>query len=106
MRREDDAGPARLAPAERRRAARQLVAIWRDVARDLAVIGPAGSRAIHDVGLLEELQAAAVGLAPGAAAAFLVRLDQVAEAVAGNVSPELAIDVAILAWPRAGSAAA
>ena len=103
---EDDAGPSRLAPAERRRAARQLVAIWRDVARDLAVIGPAGSRAIHDVGLLEELQAAADQLAPGAAAAFLVRLDQVAEAVAGNVSPELAIDVAILAWPRAGSAAA
>ena len=36
---EESAGPARLAPAERRRAARQLLAIWRDLARDLAVRG-------------------------------------------------------------------
>ncbi len=103
---EDDAGPTRAAPAERRRAARQLVAIWRDVARDLALLGLAGPRAIHDPALLEELESSARGLPDGAVAEFLVRLDAIAEGVAGNVSPELAIDVAILAWPRVQPAAA
>ncbi len=99
----------RLTAAERRRAARQLLSIWRDLARDLAVVGiggSAGRRAIHDVALLEELEAAASGLPPGAVAAFLARLDRVAESVAGNVSPELAVDVLVLAWPSARRVAA
>jgi DNA polymerase-3 subunit delta' len=92
----------RLTAAERRRAARQLLSIWRDLARDLAVAGLGGSggrRAIHDLALLEELEAAASGLPPATVAGFLDRLDRVAESVAGNVSPELAVDVLVLAWP-------
>ena len=102
----DDAGPARVAPAVRRRAARQLLTVWRDVARDLTVAGLSGPRSIHDTALLEELVAAAARVAPGTVSAFLEKLDEIAESVAGNVSPELAIDVAILAWPRARSQAA
>jgi DNA polymerase-3 subunit delta' len=109
---EESPGPARLAPAERRRAARQLLAIWRDLARDLAVArlaavdDGAARRAVHDTELLDELGAAAARLPDGSLASFLERLDRIAEQIAGNANPELAIDVALLAWPRAGSAAA
>ena len=100
-------GPAaKVAPAERRRAARQLIAIWREVARDLAVASVGGRRSVHDVGLLEDVDRAAAALPPGAAGAFLARLDRVAELVAGNVGPELAIDVLVLAWPSTERAAA
>jgi DNA polymerase III subunit delta' len=104
-----EADATRQTAAERRRAARQLLTIWRDVARDLAVAGldgAGGRRAIHDVALLEELESAAAGLPAGAVAGFLARLDRVAELVAGNVSPELAVDVLVLAWPSVGRAAA
>lgn len=96
---------ARIAPAERRRAARQLIGIWRDVARDLAVASVGGRRSVHDVGLLEDVDRAAAALPLGAAGAFLGRLDRVAELVAGNVGPELAIDVLVLAWPSTERAA-
>jgi DNA polymerase III subunit delta' len=112
---EDDgesAGPARLAPAERRRAARQLLAIWRDLARDLAVArlaavdDVAARRSVHDTELLEELGTGAARLSDGSLASFLARLDRIAEQIAGNANPELAIDVALLAWPHVDSAAA
>jgi DNA polymerase-3 subunit delta' len=109
---DDAADPAeaspvgKAAPAERRRAARYLLSIWRDLARDLAVVGVGGRRAVNDVALLEEIEAAASRLPVGAGTAFLVRLDAVAELVAGNVSPELAVDVLVLAWPHPGRAAA
>ena len=109
---DESTGPARLAPAERRRAARQLLAVWRELARDLAVArlatddDLAGRRAVHDTELLEELTTAAARLPDGSLASFLERLDRIAEQIAGNANPELAIDVALLAWPRVGSAAA
>lgn len=102
----DPGSAGKVAPAERRRAARQLIAIWRDVARDLAVACAGGRRSVHDVGLLEDVDRAAAALEPGAAGAFLARLDRVAELVAGNVGPELAIDVLVLAWPSTQWAAA
>jgi DNA polymerase III subunit delta' len=103
---DSEAGPTKIAPAVRRRAARQLLTVWRDVARDLALVGLAGPRSIHDSALLEELEAAAARVAPETVGAFLEKLDTIAEGVVGNVAPELAIDVAILAWPRATAIAA
>jgi DNA polymerase III subunit delta' len=108
----DEAGgsdTARTTAAERRRAARQLVTIWREVARDLAIVrlgGRAGRQMVRDVALLEELAAAASAVRPDAVADFLARLDRVAESIAGNVSPELAVDVLVLAWPAASGVAA
>ena len=102
----DPSPAAKVAPAERRRAARQLLAIWRELARDLAVAGAGGRRAVNDVALLEEIESAAAHLPPGSMASFLARLDDTAGLVAGNVSPELAIDVLVLAWPRPTRAAA
>jgi len=101
------AGDARkLAPAERRRAARQLLDVWRDVARDLTLAGLGGRRELRDPALIEELEVAASPLPAGAVAAFLVRLDRIAELVAGNANPELALDVLVLAWPTPGRAVA
>ncbi len=97
---------AKVAPAERRRAARQLLTVWRQVGRDLAVVGMGGRAAVNDAALLEELESAAALLPVGASAAFLVRLDDIAELLAGNVSPELALDVLVLAWPSTERAAA
>jgi hypothetical protein len=101
-----DAGPrpgrrAGDTPAERRRAARALLETWALVARDLAVVGAGGRTSVHDPSLLDDLDAAAPRLAPGAAAAFLGRLATLAERLEANANPELVVDVLALAWPRA-----
>jgi DNA polymerase-3 subunit delta' len=98
---EVDEGPARTIPAtERRRAAELLIALWADVARDLALAGSGGSRSVRDPVMLEELTATAAGLDPSAIAAFLDRSARAAELLASNVSPELLLDSLALAWPR------
>jgi hypothetical protein len=105
----EEADPARRSAAERRRAARELLAVWRDVARDLAIAsigGQAGRRTLHDLALLEELEVVGSSVSPAAMAAFLARVERIAELVAGNVSPELAVDVLVLSWPSGGRAAA
>ena len=92
--------PTRAVPAaRRRRAAEALIAVWLDVTRDLALVAVDGARSVRDPALLDELEAAASRLPPGAAGAFLERLSRGAELVAGNVSPELVLDSLILAWP-------
>ncbi len=99
------AGPGRVPASERRRAATLLAEIWRDVARDLAVAGLGDLRLVRDPGLLDDLTAAAATVEPGDAARFLDRVATTGELLAGNVSPELAIDALALAWPRRSSAA-
>jgi DNA polymerase-3 subunit delta' len=89
-------GPA----AERRRGALQLVATWRDVARDLAVVQLNRPALVRDVSLLDELGTAARGLEAGAAAAFLGRLERAGELLESNVGPELVVDGLLVAWPR------
>jgi len=104
----DTDGPAvrdvRAPAAERRRAAATLVEIWRDLSRDLVLVSLGEERRLRDPGMLDELRAAssltATDLGP-----FLVRLDRTAELIEANVSPELALDVLLLAWPRRDRAA-
>ena len=93
-------------PAERRRAVLLLLEIWRDVALDLAIVGLGGRREVRDPALLDDLVAAALSSPAAQVRGFLARLDRVAELVEGNTGPELALDVLVLAWPRAGRAAA
>ncbi len=50
--------------------------------------------------ILEEIEAAARELAAGSPAEFLARLVRADELVAGNVSPELELDVLLIRWPR------
>ncbi|HEX8941441.1 MAG TPA: ATP-binding protein [Candidatus Limnocylindrales bacterium] len=95
---------ARLAPADRRRAAATLLDVWSALARDLAVAAAGGRRALRDPALLEELEAAAASIPSGAASAFLARLGRAAELLDQNANPELLVDVLALRWPRASAA--
>ena len=90
----------RAPAAERRRAAMTLLAIWRDVARDLALLERGGRRLVRDSDLLDDYEAAAAGRPPTAADGFLGRLARTGELLENNVSPELALDVLALAWRR------
>ncbi|MET0773750.1 MAG: hypothetical protein ABWZ82_11740, partial [Candidatus Limnocylindrales bacterium] len=97
---------SRPEPAERRRAARQVLAIWREVGRDLAVVtGHAGGRVRH-LGVLEELDAAAPSIAQAELVAFLDRLDGWSAALEAYASPELVLDGVLISWPTVNTAAA
>jgi DNA polymerase-3 subunit delta' len=90
---------ARAEPAERRRAARLVLAIWREVGRDLAVMtGHAGGRIRH-VEVLEELAAAAASIQLADLVTFLDRLDGWTAALDAYAAPELIVDGALLSWP-------
>ena len=97
----DDAGtPTRTPAAERRRAAEALVALWTDVARDLALTRRGLDRSVRDLGLLDETAAMAARLDAADLDAFLDRLGRAGVLLIGNVSPELLLDDLALAWPR------
>jgi hypothetical protein len=74
------------------------VAIWRDVARDLALVGLGGRAEIRQIELLDDLEAATGRLTVAFAAAQLRRLDTAGERLEGNVSPELVVDALALGW--------
>jgi hypothetical protein len=92
-------GPAvRVPAAERRRGALALVAIWRSLLRDLALLGHGAAASVRDLDLLDDLQAAARRLSADAAGELLRELDVAGERLEGNVSPELVLDVLALRW--------
>ena len=100
----DPAGAA-LSPsaAERRRAVLTLVALWRELARDLVLAGLGDEREVRDPALLDDLRTAVAGLAPDpvqAAGSFLGRIDAAGELLEANVRPELVLDSLLLRWPR------
>ena len=100
-----DGRDARTPAAERRKAAALVIGIWRDVARDVALVGLGEERRLRDPALLEDVRSAAAALTGADLAAFIARLDDTAELLENNVSPELAIDALVLAWPAARDAA-
>ena len=104
---EDEAMRARVPAAERRRALGLLIGLWRDLARDLAVVAADGAgTSVREVRALEELERAASAIPAGAAAAALTRLLRAGELLDANVSPELLLDVLLIRWPSTSRAAA
>jgi DNA polymerase III delta' subunit len=99
------AGPRRASPAERRAAVTQVVAVWRDVARDLAVAGRGGRRELRQHELLDELSGAGARVDVADMAAFLARVDAIGRALDAYANPELALDVLLLEWPTAKAVA-
>ena len=89
------AGPRFACPL---RSALALVAIWRDVARDLALVALGEPGDVRQVDLLDDLESASGRLTPAFAPAQLRRLDVAGERLEGNVSPELVIDGLALGW--------
>jgi len=98
-----EAAAVRAPATERRRAASTFVEIWRDVARDLLLVGLGEERRLRDPSLLDDLRATAI--APDELRGFIARLARTAELLEANVSPELAIDALLLAWPGRAAAA-
>ena len=90
---------------ERRRSAAALVEIWRDLARDLALLQLGLPGAINAPDLLEELSASIPRLQNGSVAGFLERLDAAGRLLDSNANPELTADVLALAWPQLDLAA-
>jgi DNA polymerase III delta' subunit len=90
----------RVPAAERRAAALALVDIWRDVVRDVALVGAASAGRTRDHELLEDLEAAGRRLTPESAGLQLRALEVAGERLEGNVSPELVLDGLALAWGR------
>ncbi len=96
---EAGSGPAvRVPAAERRAAALALVAVWRDLVRDLALVGMGEPGDVRQLDLLDDLEAAAARLPASFAPAQLRRLDIAGERLEGNVSPELVVDALALGW--------
>jgi len=83
----------------------QIVSVWRDVARDLAVAARGGKRELHQIELLDELVDAGASVDPRAVNEFLVRIDAVGRALDSYANPELALDVLLLEWPRSKAVA-
>jgi DNA polymerase III delta' subunit len=90
----------RLPASERRAAAAALVAIWRDVLRDLVAVGLGDRRLVRDTDLFDDLEATAGETSPARVADGLRRLDLAGERLEGNVSPELVLDVLALQLVR------
>jgi hypothetical protein len=90
--------------AERRRAAILIVGLWRELSRDLLVVGLGEERQVRDTALLDDLRAAADGdprAIAAAAGAQLQRLDAAGELLEANVRPEIVLDTVVLRWGRA-----
>ena len=96
----DAARPGRSSPAERRLAVRALLETWAAVARDLAVVAAGGRGRSVDLALVDDLEAAVARIPAGSAPVFLARMARAAELLEANASPELIVDVLVLAWPR------
>jgi len=96
-----EAGPGlaiRVPAAERRAAALALVAVWRDLVRDLALVGMGEPGDVRQLDLLDDLEVAAARLPASFAPVQLRRLDIAGERLEGNVSPELVVDALALGW--------
>ena len=75
-----------------------LLSIWRDLARDLAVLVRGGRAQLRDPGLLEELEAVVGRLPERGLVDFIARLERTDRAIERNANPELALDVLALGW--------
>ena len=98
-------GGGRASASDRRRAAAWLLEVWRELTRDLIAVRLDDVGAVRDVGLLDELTAVGPALDGDALGRFLARSARSELALDVNASPELVLDVLVLAWPRARRAA-
>jgi hypothetical protein len=74
------------------------------VTRDLLAVALGDSRAVREPALLDDLVPVAESVPREALTAFLARLAETGGRLEANVSPELALDVLVLAWPRSADA--
>jgi DNA polymerase III delta' subunit len=97
---EDAPAAAKPAASDRRAAAASLIDVWASVGRDVAVLKAGGTRQLHEIALLDDLRAVAPAVSAATLAGFMAQIAAVAAQIEENVSPELALDVLALSWPR------
>ncbi|MFN2484505.1 MAG: ATP-binding protein [Candidatus Limnocylindria bacterium] len=109
---EADAGDGEVPPAAARTpAARQrvgataIVDVWLSLARDLVVASAGRVDAAFARDTVPDLASAARRVGPVAATRFTRRLEEIRAGLAVNVSPRLALEVAMLEWPTLDAAA-
>jgi len=103
----EDGEPGVRAPtAVQRAAAAAIVDLWVDLARDLIVARSGAPDLATSDELVSDLASVARRIAPAQLAAAAAGLERARGAVAENVSPRLALEFAMLAWPRLAPAVA
>jgi hypothetical protein len=83
----------------------QLLAVWRDLARDLALAIHDGRAELRQPDLLDEMTTVGANLEPAAVTRFLSRLDGAVAALDAYANPELMLDALLLEWPHRRAAA-
>lgn len=97
----DEAGarPAGAAAAQRS-AALAVVDAWQALTRDLLVAAAGRPTMAPGAHLLPGLEDAAAGLEPAALLSFQALLERARDGLLQNAAPRLALETAMLAWPR------
>ena len=101
----DDDAP-RPAGAAQRAAALLVIHAWRDLARDLLMVAAGRPQLAADVAHGDELGRVAASLDRRQLLDFLVLAGRIADGLRENAAPRLALEVAMLAWPRVPAATA
>ncbi|HEY8179561.1 MAG TPA: hypothetical protein VIH33_04100 [Candidatus Limnocylindria bacterium] len=100
---EDDA--PRRAGAAQRAAAGLVVIAWRDLARDLLMAAVGRPELVAAVADGEQIERAGRSVDRGQLIDFVVLAGRITEGLRENAAPRLALETAMLAWPRTAAAA-
>jgi DNA polymerase III subunit delta' len=96
----DDEPGQRVASAVQRQAAIRITGAWLELTRDLVVAAAGQTDLAPARDLLPELVEVAPDIPARRLAAFARTLDRVREGLAQNAAPRLALEAAMLDWPR------
>ena len=91
---------ARTPATVQRRAAGRVVEVWTDLARDLLVAGAGRGDLAPSGELSGDLDAIARRIPPAELTAMITLLERIADGLRDYAAPRLAIERAMLAWPR------
>jgi len=100
----DDEAP-RLAGAAQRAAAVKVMDAWRDLARDLLMAAAGRPHLVSAATDREQIERVGQIVDRGELLAFLGLAGRIADGLHDNAAPRLALEIAMLAWPRTGAAA-
>ena len=100
----DDEAP-RLAGAAQRAAALRVIDAWRDLARDLLMAAAGRPHLVSAATDREQIESAGQSVDRRELIAFLALAGRIADGLRENAAPRLALEIAMLAWPRTGAAA-
>jgi hypothetical protein len=99
----DDEAP-RLAGAAQRAAALSVIGAWRDLARDLLMVAAGRPQLVAATAQGDEIARAAQSIDRRELIDFLVLAGRIADGLRESAAPRLALEVAMLVWPRVGAA--